>query len=64
MPTPESHPGSSTATAATTSAASDENVAKLVDMGFTADQSRKALSMCDNNVDLAASLLFEKGGQV
>ncbi|KAL5252587.1 hypothetical protein ACHWQZ_G015388 [Mnemiopsis leidyi] len=55
---------SSTATGDTTTPVSDENVSKLVDMGFTPEQSRKALGLCGNNVDLAASLLFEKGGQV
>ena len=53
-----SAPGAPTATV------TDENVSKLVDMGFTPEQSRKALGLCGNNVDLAASLLFEKGGQV
>lgn len=41
-----------------------ESVTKLVDMGFTSEQAGKALSLCGNSVELAASLLFEKGGHV
>ncbi|XP_063677988.1 protein DDI1 homolog 2-like [Bolinopsis microptera] len=54
----------SSAAGGPTATVTDENVSKLVDMGFTPEQSRKALGLCGNNVDLAASLLFEKGGQV
>jgi hypothetical protein len=36
---------------------SDEAVAQLVDMGFDAGQSRKALELCEGNVEIAANLL-------
>ena len=39
----------------------DGNVAKLVELGFTEDKARKALQACNNNVDMAASILFSGG---
>ena len=41
-----------------------EKVTTLVDMGFSESQAKKALMMCSDNVELAASLLSEQGGQL
>ena len=46
-----------------TSGVDAEKIAKLVDMGFSEDQARKALLLSSDSVELAASLLFE-GGQL
>jgi len=42
----------------------DDAISKLMGMGFTSEQSSKALQMCAGNVEHAASLLFERGGQL
>ena len=46
-----------------TSGVDAEKITKLVDMGFSEDQARKALLLSSDSVELAASLLFE-GGQL
>ena len=45
-----------------TTSALDGNIAKLVELGFSEENARKALQACNNNIDMAASILFSQGG--
>mmetsp|Transcript_8939 Transcript_8939/g.25500 ORF Transcript_8939/g.25500 Transcript_8939/m.25500 type:complete len:340 (-) Transcript_8939:127-1146(-) len=58
-----SGPAQTTAQPAPASATSemDANIAKLVELGFTEEKAKKALQACNNNVDMAASVLFSGG---
>jgi uncharacterized UBP type Zn finger protein len=39
----------------------DSNVAKLVELGFSEEKALQALQACNNNIDMAASILFQGG---
>ena len=39
----------------------DGNVAKLVELGFSEEKALQALQACNNNIDMAASILFQGG---